>query len=719
MCSFDAILKLVHFTLSYTAMLQRIRSLWYILALLLLVSGTAISQVNDKVTWKVLTPTVKGAPGKVVEVKVQAAIASGWHMYTTKRFPDSVAGPLPTEVTAGEKSVLTLGGRLKGPRPIRHVDENFDNLETEYWEGTITLTVPVKISSKAKPGVQEGWVNLYFQTCNDKQCYPGTDKKLTFSLDISDSSMSANTGDTTGIAAGDTAATAIAAPTDTASITPKGTDTVATAHTGAQATPPPAAKASVGAASEIDTLLAAGFWAFLLKAIVAGAIALLTPCVYPMIPITVSFFTKREQNSKARVMRDALLFAVGIIFTFTGLGFIITALTSASGVQDFATNPYVNILMALTFTALALSLFGLFEIQVPTGILNKLNRKASGDGAGAIVIMGLIFSLTSFACTVPFVATIFSNIDRLPWYWPIAGTSAFAAVFALPFFLLAMFPSFLKSMPRSGSWLNAIKVVMGFVEIGFAVKFIAGTDMVWEWNIFTREVCIAIWIAVTTLASFYLLGWFQMPHDTPTEKVGPIRVMFATGFLAAGLWLLTGLFGGNIGELEAHVPPPREGMQATAGLGSRGGNSDRPAQTTSQIATAQSGEGEWMQDNYEAALALAKKSGRPIFIDFTGYFCTNCRWMERNMFPKKDVAELMRKYVLVRLYTDRRDDINLRNRKMQMDRLSTFALPYYAIYTPGDQLVAHSSFTRSTDDFITFLKTGLAQKTATVAANSR
>lgn len=686
-------------------------------ALMLITCASLQAQSDTKVKWKVMTPTLTGAPGATVELKVQATIASGWHMYTTRTYPDSLPGPQPTEITVGEAKLITKAGKVKGPKAIFKYDEGFE-MKIEYWEGAATLTIPVKIAKKAAVGKAQGWVNFYYMTCDESTCLPASETKLTFDLDIQ--------ADTSQLAGADTAA----APSDT--LASEGSDAASgdslaansrSDTTRTTATAPGVTKsdggstggdyAPTGSSDEIEAARKQGLGAYLGLAALMGLLALATPCVFPMIPITVSFFTKRRQTTRTRTVRDAGFYSLGIILTFTALGFIFTLLLGASGITNFAANPVVNIVIATIFLILALNLFGMFEIQLPTSLLNRLNKRAEGDGVFSVVMMGLVFSLTSFTCTVPFVGNLLVSAASGDWVWPLMGTAVFAAVFSAPFFLLALFPALLKSMPKSGGWLNSVKVVMGFIEVAAAIKFISSADLVWGWGVFGREFFLAIWVAVAVLITLYLLGHFSLPHDSPVDKVGPIRVLFAISFLAVGFWLLTGLFGGSLGELEAQLPPPAEGG-GTSGLmtnARRGG----PGGAESSGGEKKEAEHKWVLDNYEEALAQARLTGKPIFIDFTGYTCTNCRWMERNMFTRDEIAGLMEKYVLVRLYTDGRDEVNKKNQKMQLDRFKTVALPYYAIYTPQESLVAKfDGMTREAEQFAEFLQKGLDAKAVAV-----
>jgi len=701
---------------------------------LILVAVTRLAAqggVNPSVTWKLLTPTIQGAAGDVVQVKVRATLKQGFHLYTTRPYPGADLHPEPTAVTVGDEPTLSMAGSLKGPKPIRHMDPSFE-IETEYWEGTVTLTVPVKIAANAPAGSVNGWVNFYFMTCNDATCYPPTDQKLTFTITVgtgstsavdslkairqtvADSIKEAEQRRTDSIALAEAAArrtedslaraTADVGDSMETAATPSSSDTAGGAVAGAGA--------NKGSLDQIEEAKSRGLWTFLAAAAFAGLLALGTPCVYPMIPITVSFFTKRKTTTRARAIRDALLYSLGIILTFTALGFLLTLITGgAGGIQDFAASPWVNLVIAGIFLILALNLFGLFEIQLPTSLLNKLNRKADGEGIGGVMLMGLVFSLTSFTCTVPFVSSVFLLAAKGEFFWPLLGAAAFATIFSLPFFLLALFPSFLKAMPKSGGWLNAVKVVLGFVEVAFAIRYVSNADLVWDWGVFTREFVLAIWIACSVLITVYLLGRFQLPHDTPVERVGPLRVLMAIGFLGISFWLLQGMFGGSIGEVEAYVPPPRDGV-ATATMRFGPGNVPQVAATTRADGThPQGAEEAWIQDDYERGVRTARETGKPIFVDFTGYSCTNCRWMERTMFPRKEVADLMNRYVLVRLYTDGRDSVNKKNRQMQIDRFNTIELPFYVLMTPDEKPLASMGMQArfTPDEFTGFLKKGLRE----------
>ncbi|MGH7784632.1 MAG: protein-disulfide reductase DsbD family protein, partial [Candidatus Binatia bacterium] len=305
-----------------------------------------------------------------------------------------------------------------------------------------------------------------------------------------------------------------------------------------------------------NTQLPADLWKFLWLAITLGAFSLLTPCVFPMIPITVSYFTNHAAGSRARSVKLAAIYSFGIIATFTLVGMLLAIFVGAAGINLFAANPWVNLLITGIFLFFAFNLFGAYEIAVPTGVLTKLDsltRSKEGEGSGVIgaLLMGLTFTLTSFTCTSPFVGTILVSASQGNWKMPLVGMLAFSTVFALPFFILALMPQLISQLPRAGGWMNSVKVAMGFLEVAAAMKFLSNVDLVWKWGIFTRDVVLAIWIAIGVVLSLYLLGKFQLAHDSKPERLGAFRMISAVVALSVSFYLLTGLFGAKLGEIES------------------------------------------------------------------------------------------------------------------------------------------------------------------------
>ncbi len=457
----------------------------------------------------------------------------------------------------------------------------------------------------------------------------------------------------------------------------------------------PAVASSPNASHLQDQSLGSFVW----LAAVMGALSLLTPCVFPMIPITVSYFTNHAGTSRRSAIFTALVYGIGIILTFTALGMLLAVVFGAGGVNQLAANPWVNLLITAIFLGFAFSLFGAYFIQVSPGLMNKLDtitRSKEGSGVVGALLMGFTFTLTSFTCTAPFVGTLLVMAAQGNWRWPLAGMLVFSTVFAIPFFLLALAPQLMSRLPKAGGWMVSIKVVMGFLEIAAAMKFLSNADLVWRWGIFTRQVVLAVWVGIGFLTVVYVLGYFRMAHDSPVESIGAARITVAIIFLATTIWLIPGLFGRQLGELESFLPPEM------------GASSPSPNQSAS--AANQHPDAGWILNDYDTALQAAKQQNKLLFVDFTGYTCTNCRWMEANMFPRPEVAKEMDKFVRVRLYTDGAGEVFERQQKMQQEKFGTVALPYYAILkADGSAVNTFPGLTRNAGEFLSFLQKASAQ----------
>jgi thiol:disulfide interchange protein len=415
---------------------------------------------------------------------------------------------------------------------------------------------------------------------------------------------------------------------------------------------------------------------YLWLAVTAGAVSLLTPCVFPMIPITVSYFTNHASSQKAG-LRPALIFAGAIVGSFTALGLILALLFGATGVQRFAANPYVNIFLAGLFVAFALNLFGVYQIALPSRALAALDTAARGkESAGSHVagamLMGLTFALTSFTCTAPFVGTVLVTAATGAWREPAIGMLAYSTAFALPFFVLALIPQWAARLPRAGRWLLSVKVVMGFLELAAALKFVSNADLVWHWGIFNRDVVLALWVALAGLMAAYLVA----------SGPGSIaRLATAAAALGIGIWLATGLVGRSLGEVESFLPP-------------------RANQRDSYVLNLN-----WHVNDLPGAIAFAKESSKPVFIDFTGYTCTNCRWMEANVFSRTEVKAELNRFALARLFTDGEGSVYENQQAYQEKTFNTVALPLYAVVAPdGHTIATLPGLTRDPAVFLAFLE---------------
>ena len=615
-------------------------------------SGLQAQPAGRPASFSVHAEPSPARPGETVTLWIDVTLAEDWHIYATTTPP---GGPIPTDIHLEASGDLRPVGRPIQPPPIRAHDPNFD-MAVEYYGGAVRFGAQAELNADLAPGETLITGSITYMLCNAISCLPPSTHTFDIPLQIG------------------------SGPPRPQHITDRSASTLP-----AQVSPTEPLDGQ-GSIVDVERAFSQGLSAFLYLSFTMGLLALLTPCVFPMVPITVSFFTKQKAQNRRDSVVKSLVYCLGIVVTFTGLGLLLAVTLGASGASRFAANPWVNLTITGIFVAFALSLFGLFEIQLPSGLMTRLSQR-QGNGYGAILLMGFTFSLTSFTCTAPFVGTLLVLTSQGTWMWPILGMLAFSAAFALPFFFLSLFPQGLSSLPRSGGWLNAVKVVMGFLVLAAALIFLSHVDLVWGWGVLPREVFLAIWVAVFMLCGIYLLGKIRLPHDTPVESVGAIRLLFSLAIFAFGIYLFTGLFGASLGELDAFFPP--YGSQGTVSA-IRSGGEDL----------------EW-GDDYDAALQEAQTTGKPVFIDFTGYACTNCRWMEANIFPDPAVRGLLKRYVRVQLYTDGQGEGYRRNQAFQETRFGTVALPFYAIVSPaGVEIAQFPGLTRDKQRFLRFLQKG-------------
>jgi thiol:disulfide interchange protein DsbD len=413
-----------------------------------------------------------------------------------------------------------------------------------------------------------------------------------------------------------------------------------------------------------------------------------------MIPLTVSYFSKQEDAKRG--VGSAFIFGVAIVITFTLIGAVLAFFLGKSGAQNFASNPIVNLFIALVLVGFALSLLGMYELQLPHQLTNFLNRKSNeSSGIVGILFMAMTISAVSFSCTAPFVGAVFTATVGGEWFYPILGMIGFSAAFASPFVLFAMFPKWLEALPKSGSWMNIVKVLLGFIELAAAFKFLSNADLVWQWGIVSRPLTIAFWIVIFLIAGFYVLGFITLKHESKPEQISTGRMLLAMPFLMFSFYLIPGLLGSSLGFWDAFLPPKQPtDVSLVASIGASGG-----------ISSTSADEG-WSKD-FEASVATAKESGKPVFIDFTGYTCTNCRAMESNIFPLDEVQQAFAEMELVKLYTDGGKDAK-DNQMIQFELTGNIALPTYVIYDPVSETVIDQvlGYTKE-EKFTSFLREGL------------
>lgn len=462
----------------------------------------------------------------------------------------------------------------------------------------------------------------------------------------------------------------------------------------------------------------ASLWSIFLLGFLGGLVALLTPCVFPMVPLTVSFFTKKTTDQKGTANAILYGFFIFLIYVSFSIPFHLIGKVNPTIYNDISTNIWLNLGFFIIFIVFAISFFGYFEITLPSGLANKANAKQGGNLLG-IFFMALTLAIVSFSCTGPILGTLLVGTAS-EGAWPLtAGLAGFGLALGLPFALFAMFPGWLQSLPKSGGWLNTVKVVLGFAELALALKFLSNADLVAHWGILPRELFFAIWILIGAGLFVYLMGWLRFPHDSQAQKIGPARKGFAGLVLLFTLYLIPGLTNTKMANLAivSGFPPPH-----CYSLYSNPLNCEKPLM------------------DYDEALKLAKETGKPIMIDFTGWACVNCRKMEENVWPDKEVKDLMAKYILVSLYVDDKQKLPISRQFVYKgkdsvekrivtvgDKWSTFqtenftasSQPWYALLSPDEKLLTPPvGYTPDKKAYALWLQCGLDAFNSTRSASS-
>ena len=485
-----------------------------------LVAGAAFA-AEDPVQWA-LAPDRSAVPaGGTATTKLTATLQAGWHLYS----PTTPAGgPNPTTIRLADAPAVA-SVRVYEPKPDRRFDTNFQ-LDTETYEGQAVFLVIAALKPDAAPGLLDLTAQVRYQACNDRMCLPPKRKTATASVKVDPSAANAP----------------VQIPDGYTLVPDAGAGTPAVASA-----PPRKSPAPAGAASE-------GLGRFLLVAFGFGVAAIFTPCVFPMIPFTVSFFLNRQSGSRGQSVAHAVIYSLGIVALFTALGMLAKAVAGPFGVVKLGSSPWVNGFIAAVFVVFALSLLGAFELTLPSGLLTSMDRASQRGGYVGTLIMGLTFSLTSFACVGPIVGPLLVASVQSNGLQPVLGMMAFSSGLAAPFFLLALFPSYLKRLPRSGGWMVRVKVVLGFVILAAALKYLSNIDQVLQLGLLARERFLAAWVVLFALPGLYLLGLLRLEGIEPEERLGTVRTLIGAAFLMFALSLLPGMFGARLGELDAWVP---------------------------------------------------------------------------------------------------------------------------------------------------------------------
>ncbi|MDO4707398.1 MAG: cytochrome c biogenesis protein CcdA [Porphyromonadaceae bacterium] len=665
--------------------------------------------VSDAVKWT-YSMEKKSDTERVLVFK--ASIGSGWHMYSTS-IPEG--GPQPTTLLVDKISGAQLVGKLYSPvTPIEKFDNMFE-MQIGYFEGRAELRQKIKLTDPEKFRF-EGAVR--YMVCNDQQCLPPTSYEV--SLGVKDLGELPKAKEAKPVATPAEQPTEAAKPevesTNEESEGQAPTDSLAVFPTNGDAATPTASGDDLWRPA-IDELKAFGDKTYaeanssllmiLLYGFLGGLIALMTPCVWPMIPMTVSFFLKRTKD-RSKSIRDAITYGVSIIVIYLILGLVVTGLFGPAALNNLATNAVFNIVFFLLLVFFAISFFGAFELVLPASWTNKIDQKAdSSSGLLSIFFMAFTLALVSFSCTGPIVGTLLVQAASMgDLLGPAVGMFGFALALALPFALFAIFPSMLQSMPKSGGWLNSVKVVLAFLELALSLKFLSVADLAYGWGILDRETFLALWIVIFTLLGFYLIGKINFPHDTPSERTSIPGLFLGLISLSFSVYMIPGLWGAPLRSISAFAPP-----------------------LTTQDFNLYEGGVHAKFDDYEVGMEYARKKGKPVLVDFSGFGCVNCRKMEASVWIDPRVKGILENdYVLITLMVDDKTSlpevieveengsrVKLRTvgdkwSYLQRHKFGANAQPFYvALDHAGRPLTTSRAYNEDISAYIEWLQSGIKQ----------
>ena len=668
------------------------------LALLLLVAMFCNAQMADPVKFKSHLKTGSTAEAEIV---FDGKIAHGWHVYSTNLGSD---GPIEASFHVDKKDGVELVGKLTPRGHEISMMDNMFGMKLRFFENSVQFVQKVKFT---KPTYT---IKAYLEygACNDEMCMPPTQVNAHFSgkSPTIDGKAAADEK-----SADDVAETLKAGGLDSSMVKAGAVDSVAIADSAAA---PQLDNAEVQKLwtpvikelAKFDKPVSNSLLYIFLAGLVGGFLALFTPCVWPIIPMTVSFFLKRNKDRK-KAIREAITYGVSIVVIYVALGLIVSLLFGASALNALSTNAIFNILFCLLLVVFAASFFGAFEITLPSSWSNKIDQKSDEtSGVLSIFLMAFTLSLVSFSCTGPIIGFLLVAVaSEGSIVAPTIGMLGFAVALAIPFALFAMFPTLLKSAPKSGGWMNVLKVVLGFIELAFALKFLSVADLAYGWHILDRETFLALWIAIFSLLGLYLLGIFNFPHDDENRRTNVPQFFLALGSLAFAFYMIPGLWGAPLKAVSAFAPP-----------------------MNTQDFNLYKNEVHPRFKDFEAGMAAARLEGKPVMIDFTGFGCVNCRKMEAAVWTDAKVADMLNnKYVLISLYVDDKTPLpeqmtvtdtdgtqrTLRTvgdkwSYLQRHKFGSNTQPMYILLdNEGKPLTGSRSYDEDINEYMDFLKVGL------------
>ena len=659
-----------------------------IFTLLLMVVSvlSASAQMVDPVHF---TTQLKELTNNEAEIIFTGKIDAGWHVYST----EMSGGPIPATFNKVKMEGVETIGKLK---PRGNEQKKFDKLfdmEVRFFENTATFVQKVKFTK------EKYLIDCYLEygTCNDEMCMPPSSVEFKKTGKIT---LSPKSGDDRSL-------------NDSIKIKDQN-DTIATSSAGSAPLPPNIGSDTLWqpVTKELhafsDTPADTSLWYIFLAGLLGGFLALLTPCVWPIIPMTVSFFLKRNKE-RSKAIREALTYGLSIIIIYVLLGLLVTLLFGANALNALSTNAWFNIFFALLLIVFAASFFGAFELTLPASWSTKIDEKSEKTtGLLSIFLMAFTLVLVSFSCTGPIIGFLLVAVSTQGnILGPTLGMLGFSIGLAIPFALFALFPSLLKSVPKSGGWMNTIKVVLGFIELAFALKFLSVADLAYGWRLLDREVFLSIWIALFGLLGAYLMGWLRFPHDEPEHRTNVPQFFLGLLSFAFTIYMIPGLWGAPLKAISAFTPP----------------------MYTQDYKIIQTTVVEAPFKDYEQGMAFAKEQQKPVIIDFTGFGCVNCRKMEAAVWTNEDVAQrLTQDYVLISLYVDDKTplpqpievEVNGQKRTLrtigdkwshlQATKFGANTQPFYVLLDEeGKPLGPSRSYDEDIQEYINWLDAGLTK----------
>ena len=652
---------------------------------LVLTFVSAHAQIMDPVHF---TTQLKDLKDGEAELIFKATIDAGWHVYSTGLGND---GPISATFNSVKMDGAQPVGKLQARgKEIKQHDKLF-GMEVRYFENAVTFVQKIKFT-KAKYDIE---CYVEYGACNDQACLPPSEAQLKAS---GTSSLAESQPEQQQISAADTSQASLSSPASPASQVSEtnATDSLLWAPVISEL------QAFNGNSAPTENM---ALWLIFIEGLLGGFIALFTPCVWPIIPMTVSFFLKRNKD-RSKAIREATTYGASIVVIYVLLGLAVTLLFGASALNALATNAVFNIFFCLLLVVFAASFLGAFEITLPASWSTKIDEKSeSTTGLLSIFLMAFTLALVSFSCTGPIIGFLLVAVSTQgSIVAPTVGMLGFAIALAIPFTLFAMFPSLLKSAPKSGGWMNAIKVTLGFIELAFALKFLSVADLAYGWHILDREVFLSLWIVIFGLLGAYLLGWLKFPHDDDKHRTNVPQFFLAMASLAFTIYMIPGLWGAPLKAISAFAPP-----------------------MSTQDFNLQKTVTEAKYKDFEQGMAAAKAEHKPVIIDFTGFGCVNCRKMEAAVWSDPQVADILNnKYILISLYVDDKTPLaepveveeNGQKRTLrtvgdkwsylQRVKFGANAQPFYVLLNEeGHPLAGSRSYDEDIQGYIDFLNKGL------------